>query len=377
MLSIVLKGTNGCNLACSYCSLGNKNNVSKVTKEKMYDIMRYSCELCKHISEKNICFILHGGEPTIISSSTYGYTIDRIKNEYKDLNIEISLQTNGYNLSEEWIDFFERYDVSVGVSVDGSALIHDRERITINGENTFAVVKGNIDKLLEKGIRVSCLMVLTSNALNVDYSFLEYYAEKKLHLKVNPLLDYGEVYAHPELSLKRGQYAAYLIGMYEYILTEDTDVNISPIDKILQGVLRDDKRICECSFNEDCNKHFLCIDFNGDIYPCGKFSDMGKFRLGNIIEENYNVFESALINSVLARRGEQLPPKCKECRYVKLCHAGCNAEACLNGSLYETPAMCDDYFKLFDYFTGRGLFLLKEELVKHRERIIGLINNGI
>ena len=141
MLSIVLKGTNGCNLACSYCSLGNKKNVSKVTKEKIYDIMRYSCELCEHISEKHICFILHGGEPTIISSSAYGYAIDRIKNEYKNLNIEISLQTNGYNLSEEWIDFFKRYDVSVGVSVDGSALIHDSERITINGENTFAVVK--------------------------------------------------------------------------------------------------------------------------------------------------------------------------------------------------------------------------------------------
>lgn len=377
MLNIILKGTNGCNLACSYCSLGNKKNVSKVAKEKMYDIMKYSCELCENISEKNICFILHGGEPTIISSFTYAYAIDRIKNEYKDLNIEISLQTNGYNLSEEWLDFFEKYDVSVGVSIDGSALIHDKERITINGENTFSVVKGNIDKLLEKDIKVSCLMVLTSNALNVDYNFLQYYADKKLHLKVNPLLDYGEVYANPELSLKQGQYADYLIGMYEYILKEDMDVDISPIDKILQGVLCNNKRIRECSFNEVCNKHFLCIDFKGDIYPCGKFSDMGKFCLGNITEANYNIFESTMINSLIARRGEQLPTKCRKCRHIELCHAGCNAEACINGSLQNTPAMCDDYIKLFDYFSRTGLFLLKEELVKHRERIIGVINNGI
>ena len=245
MLSIILKGTNGCNLACSYCSLGKKKNVEKPTKEKMYEIMHYACELCRYISEDKLCFILHGGEPTLIPCSIYDNAIAKIKEEYQDLTIELSMQTNGYFLSEDWIDFFIKHDVSVGISVDGDASIHDKERNTIRGERTFYIVQNNINRLLENNIHVACLMVLTSNALLEDYSFLEYYAEKKLHLKINPLLDYGEVYEHPELSLKSGQYAEYLIKMYEYILYHDIDVHISPIDKILPGILHNEGRIRE------------------------------------------------------------------------------------------------------------------------------------
>ena len=286
MLSIILKGTNSCNLACSYCSLGKKNSVVMTTKKKMYEIMKYSCELCMNLSEKEICFILHGGEPTLIDYSIYDNAIAKIKNEYKELVIEILMQTNGYSLSEEWMDFFDRHNVSVGVSIDGVASIHDTERNTINGKATFDVIQNNIKNLRKRGIKVSCLMVLTSNALKEKYDFINFYSKNKLHLKINPLLDYGEVYEHPELSLKSGQYANYLIGMYEYILSNDIEVCVSPIDKIIQGILYNDKKIKECSFNKNCNQHFLCIDYKGDIYPCGKFSDMNKYCIGNISDKN-------------------------------------------------------------------------------------------
>lgn len=377
MLSIILKGTNGCNLACSYCSLGKKKNIIKTTREMMYEIMKYACELCKEISEKDICFILHGGEPTVVDSSVYNYAIEKIKKEYADLYIKISMQTNGYYLSEEWIDFFIQHNVSVGVSIDGAAAIHDKERKAVDGGSTFSIVQRNIEQLLEQGINVACLMVLTSNALEEGYGFLDYYAEKHLHLKINPLLDYGEAYEHPELSLKPGQYADYMIGMYEYILKENVEVGISPIDRLIQGVLSDDKKIRACSFDKECNKHFLCIDFNGDIYPCGRFSDMGEFCIGNIADGDYKVFESDIICRLVSRRNSQLPQKCRECKYKELCNAGCNAEACINGALYKNPAMCNDYFKLFDYFSGKGLALMKEELLKQRERLVGLIENGI
>lgn len=367
MLSIILKGTNGCNLACSYCSLGKKSNIIRPTEEVMYKIMQYSCELCKHISEKDIYFILHGGEPTIINSSVYDYAIEKIRSEYKELNIRVTMQTNAYHLSAEWIKFFKRHDISVGVSVDGSASIHDKERMNIHGEATFSTVQKNIEHLLKEKISVACLMVLTSNALKEDFSFLNYYAEKGLHLKINPLLDYGEVYEHPELSLKSGQYADYIIKMYEYILKWDIDVDISPIEKILQGILSDNKRVMSCSFNNDCNQHFLCIDFNGDIYPCGKFADMKEFCIGNIKNQNYKIFQSDIILKLLDRRNSKLPIKCRECRHKELCNAGCSAEACISGALDGNPAMCNDYFKLFEYFSGKGLILLKEKLLEQKE----------
>ena len=148
MLSIILKGTNGCNLACSYCSLGKKENCIIATKEQLYNIMKYSCEIAKNNFENKICFILHGGEPTLISVNTYEYVITKLKKEYTELKIELCMQTNGISISDEWIDFFIRNEVAVGISIDGSKIIHDKERRTVHGEPTFEVVQQNIIKLI-------------------------------------------------------------------------------------------------------------------------------------------------------------------------------------------------------------------------------------
>lgn len=372
MLSIILKGTNGCNLACSYCSLGKKKKVVIATREILYKIMKYSCELCRHNLEKEVCFILHGGEPTLIDCSEYNYALQKIKGEYRDLVIEIMMQTNGYHITNEWMEFFKLNEVSVGISLDGSTAIHDKERKTINGEKTFSVIQKNVKLMQQQGIKVSCLMVLTSNALTQGYDYLEFFSRNNIHIKINPLLDYGEVYENPELSLKTGEYANYLIGMYEYIMEKNIDIGVSPIDKILQGILYNDKNIRECSFKKDCNLHFLCIDYKGDIYPCGKYSDMEQYYIGNIAEKNYEVFHSEVICRLLSRRNELMPGKCKKCKYISLCNAGCNAEACINGSLDKYPAMCEDYYKLFNYFMGQGLVLLKEALLKYKEKLKGV-----
>lgn len=378
MLTVILKGTNSCNLDCSYCSLGKKNHATIIEKEMLYNIMEYSCELCRHNSHKEICFILHGGEPTLIKSKDYDYAIGKIRKKYTDLKIKISMQTNGYRITDEWIDFCIRNDVNVGVSIDGSSAIHDKERNNIQGEGTFEIVQINIDKLLEAGVHVSCLMVLTSYALKEGFEFLKYYEEKGLHLKINPLLDYGEVYDHPELSLQSGQYAEYLIRLYEYCLKNEVDVTISPIDRIVQGILSDNRRIRTCSFNKRCNEDFVCIDYKGDIYPCGRFSDLGEFCIGNIDQHDYGIFEKPTIKKLLDRRNKLLPTKCKQCKYLELCHAGCNAEAYISGSLQCETALCKDYFTLFDYFKGKGLILLKEELIRYKENLMaGVVNNEI
>lgn len=79
MLTIIVKGTNGCNLACSYCSLGKKNHAQLADRGRLYDLMKYSCELCIRQSEQELCFIFHGGEPTLIPCRDYDAAIQKIK----------------------------------------------------------------------------------------------------------------------------------------------------------------------------------------------------------------------------------------------------------------------------------------------------------
>ncbi|KGN00180.1 hypothetical protein Z969_10040 [Clostridium novyi A str. 4570] len=374
MLSIILKGTNGCNLACSYCSLGKKNYIQIADEVKLVDIFRYACKVCEFRKENRLLFILHGGEPTLIKTNVYANAIDKVRKEYPNIKMEFSMQTNGLSINDDLIQFIKKYDIHIGVSIDGSKSIHDSERKSVTNKGTFEKVSGNIIKMLNNEINVSCLMVLTSNAFKEGYDYLSFFEKWNLHLKVNPLLNYGEVYEHPELSLKRGQYAKYLIEMYKYIIKKDINISVSPLDKILQGVLSDGK-VHECSFNAKCNQNFLCIDYNGNIYPCGKYSDMGIYKIGNIKDGNLDVMSSPIMIELINRRTNKLPIKCNKCKFIKMCNAGCNAEASIDGNINDQPLLCHDYKELFAFFHGEGLIILKEELLRQKQQEV--INNGV
>lgn len=365
MLIIIVKGTNSCNLACSYCSLGEKSNFKFINKESLKDIMVFACDMAKYRKEKNINFILHGGEPTLISPDVYDECISYIKMRHSDLDINISMQTNGLVVSDQFIQLIKKYDIAVGVSIDGSEEIHNYERRTASGKDSFSIVMGNIDRMLVENIQVSCLMVLTRKALDANLDYLRYFEERGLHLKINPLLNYGETVSHPDLVLNKGDYAKYIVSVYEAMIREKLDVFVSPIDKIISGIIHE-MPINECSFDRQCNRHFLCIDYKGDIFPCGKFSDVDKMRIGNIRGTTYEDIERFLESKVCSRRNESLPVKCRECQYQYLCNGGCSAEAMIEGEYFNPPILCEDYYMLFDYFHKDGLKLLKETLVKNK-----------
>lgn len=370
MFTIIIKGTNGCNLDCSYCSLGKKIKCEMADKDMLFQIMKFACEQAKKKKENSVTVILHGGEPTLIDLNNYAYAIEQINSEYNEMKIEYSMQTNAWNISDEYLEFLNKYKVNVGVSIDGPKEVHDIERKSCNGAETFETVCCNIDRMLDAGISVSCLMVLTSLALKSDFAYLDFFSQRNLHLKINPLLNYGEVYDHPELSLEKKQYAEYLIKAYEYVIENSTNVTISPIDNILKAVLSDGK-IYECTFNPVCNRNFVCVDHLGNIYPCGKYSDLNGYKIGNIFDKSlFSLNQSDTIRELIERRTVKLPKECTGCKYVAMCNAGCNAEASIDGDIGKPPLLCEDYKMLFGYFSHDGLLLYKTKLEQRREELL-------
>lgn len=365
MLTIIVKGTNGCNLACRYCSLGEKKDFEFISKDFLKNLLTYSCEFAKNREENAINFILHGGEPTLVDVNVYDECISYIKTKYSELNIKISMQSNGFLITDHFVEVIKKHDIHIGISIDGSEKIHDAERRTGSNQPSFMTVTSNIDKLLENRISVSCLMVLTQNALNEGFDYLFFFEERGLHLKINPLLNYGDVIENPELILNEGDYANYLIDLYKVIIEKDIDVLISPIDNIIRGIIHE-RGINECSFRKECNKNFLCIDYKGCLYPCGKFSDMGEMCMGNINETTFNKVEEFLKENLLERRNSKLPNKCRSCQYLRLCNGGCSAEAMIDGNFNDVPVMCKDYKMLFEYFQETGLCILREKLLKQK-----------
>ena len=53
----------------------------------------------------------------------------------------IAVTTNGVLIDDEWLDCFETHNISVAISLDGPAHIHDLHRRTFQGTGTHAAVE--------------------------------------------------------------------------------------------------------------------------------------------------------------------------------------------------------------------------------------------
>ena len=360
-MNYILKVTNGCNMRCSYCCVGDKSDFGIITEKQLYKNLKFSAENTIAKGEKNAYIIFHGGEPTLLESSIYRKNIERISNEYKEIEFHWRIQTNGLNITDDHINLFCDYKFNIGVSIDGSSVIHDSVRFDIDGKPTYNKIVNNILKMKREKLSVSALMVVNSNASN-DYSYLKFFDRNNINIKINPLIECGEAENNRDILLKPGEYADYIIGAFEYIINNELNIDIQPIGDIFNKLINKSP-YGECTFSENCFANFMAIDYNGDIYPCGRFCDVYEFRSGNVSNQMDMPFDSGKIC-----RGELvIGEKCHNCVFRRLCSGGC-AFMFWKNNKKENP-LCYDYKKIFKYFITEGILLLENKLTEKRERL--------
>ena len=140
-LSIMVKPVSGaCNMRCKYCFytdvMENRETpcFPRMTLETLETLVRRAI---RH-ADGPISFAFQGGEPTLAGLDFYRALVE-FERRYntRGLPIDNSLQTNGYALSDEMIEFFAREHFLLGVSLDGDALAHDLMRVDQGGNPTF------------------------------------------------------------------------------------------------------------------------------------------------------------------------------------------------------------------------------------------------
>jgi uncharacterized protein len=90
--------------------------------------------------------VLHGGEPLLLG-------VERIKSLLQALRSKlpsscpISIQTNGVLLKRPVLDLCAASDVSLSVSLDGPASVHDKHRVDLRGRASHAAVMAGLANL--------------------------------------------------------------------------------------------------------------------------------------------------------------------------------------------------------------------------------------
>lgn len=365
MQTLILKSLNACNLRCAYCSLGDKENFEILPEDRMRDALHFFAARASQEGEKQVQVIFHGGEPMLRPPEEYGRCIQSVMNAFPELRFRFSMQTNGTLLTPAYLALFQEWDIHIGISLDGGQAVHDGQRRDGSGKGTYAVVMQNIRTLLANDVPVSALMVVTRPALEADLGFLKELDALGVPLKINPLLDLGEAAAHPELALRPGDYGGYLIRVFQYIASEGLSIHLSPLAELLHAILYE-KTPRGCLYQPSCCRMFLCVDQTGTLYPCGRFADVRVNALGDI-DGGISPAGAAVLDRLEARRTSALPEKCRTCRYLPFCNAGCSAD----GSGESVPcAVCEDQKVLLHYLRTDGMEIVKRQLIEERAGLL-------
>ena len=134
LTTLIVKLTNACNYACSYCyDREDEDRSTDLSFEAAAAAVRQALELV----DERLTVILHGGEPTLRFPLIEQLVLDA-ETAAAELGKRVSFcgQTNLSRLTREMVDFSREHSISWGLSLDGPPDLNDRFRVLRSGTGT-------------------------------------------------------------------------------------------------------------------------------------------------------------------------------------------------------------------------------------------------
>jgi uncharacterized protein len=173
---LVLQASSLCNLDCAYCYVPDRLNKATMSAATLRATLKLI--LSDRPENEPLRILWHAGEPLTVGLKFFERAADIIR-ECNSRHVAISqaLQTNGTLLDQRWCDFFLRERFQIGVSVDGPAAIHDRQRKNRSGRPTHGDVMKGISLLKSNGIALNAVAVLTPHSLDYPNDIFDFFAD--------------------------------------------------------------------------------------------------------------------------------------------------------------------------------------------------------
>jgi uncharacterized protein len=172
--TLVVQPTPFCNINCSYCYLPQRD-VTFVIEQSVVTTL-FEKVFASGWTGEGLTVIWHAGEPLVVPVSFYETAFSAIeKMRPAALQLRHSFQTNGMLISSQWCDLFKKWDIGVGVSIDGPKHLHDAHRVTRSGRGTFDKTLAGIHLLQREQVPFHVISVLSQQALNSPREMLDFF----------------------------------------------------------------------------------------------------------------------------------------------------------------------------------------------------------
>ena len=126
---VVLQPTPFCNIDCRYCYLPNREDRRQMAPATAALALRRVFESGR--GDDRIEVRWHAGEPLTVGPAFYREALAAIHAVTPSgVQVRHTLQTNGTLVDEDWCRMFLEEGIEIGLSIDGPADLHDRNRRT-------------------------------------------------------------------------------------------------------------------------------------------------------------------------------------------------------------------------------------------------------
>lgn len=337
---MTLQVTRNCNLRCSYCPytendgrnrLHSAENMSWETAKRAVDFLKaHSADaLYVHIG-------FYGGEP-LLNYAIVKKTIEYAEMAFEGKTLSFGMTTNAVLLSNEILDFFEKHNMFLTISLDGPKDIHDLHRkFPYGSASSFDHAARSLNTIsnrypqLKKKTIIS--MVIDQQLKISDYNrvFKELPVIEDFPIRVSLIDDNQLKEKHPATPEFRSEYQYY---SFINMLCESEQIEGSKFKNVFMY-----KGLFDSTYTQNAllqppiqfsgypsgpcvpgyTQVFVCI--NGDMVPCEKVSEAFDCLKIGTVDRGFDLQKCReLLNVALLTEEE-----CKQCWCFRFCGSCCN-----------------------------------------------------
>lgn len=358
--------TNKCNFDCIYCFRNlNAKNVSAL---RILEICQYILDYCIAEQVDRIMIQFWGGEPLLAMEN-----IRLICDFFSKTNLQVGydLETNGSLVTDEIAKELYERKIHVGVSIDGNAIFHNRQRRYYDKSGTFAEVQQGVIHLQRYyGSNLSGICVLTKHNIEHISEIIDSFVHE-LHIrsvKFNIVRDNPHAIEQnlvPTIEQLKNFIPELIRKIKEVNAIDIRFVEPNVISKMGNILYR---RLHSCCISNGCcgGKKIISFAPDGHIYPC-EMTDFKEESLGTL--SDCDLCDSiACAEKTHLYFAEKRIHDCDSCPWWPYCKGGCSSkvryhkgngvdevECQINKMLYPLlakEALLHPYF--WDSFLGEG-----------------------
>ncbi len=349
--AVIVRCADTCNYACTYCYSQPEEIHGLMNSKTAVEVIKKVTNYCG--THRQIHFVWHGGEPLLCGIDFFKSIVAKCE-ELSQFHIVNSIQTNGYLLNQQFVDFCISNKITISTSMDGPEKVHNINRLDKNGIGTFFSTKQAVELLRNNNINPSCVTVFHRHSIPRLREIYEFFRDNQINFRVNPVVKIkGGANSYNDLAISSIEYGESMCDLFDWWFQDDPKIRIEPFHTIIGNFI--DDNVWGCDNHGQCLRSIISINPNGDIFPCGRFTSESEFNLGNINQCSSleDVFSGELYSSLSSRDASTID-ECKNCQFGPICNGGCMVTGYMaRGEIFDKDYYCAGRRMLFHHILSK------------------------